>query len=230
MTNKQRNKTGDKTQHLSPFLLVSVSVFCFLLSPFLLGVPLISLLFPSCWSLCPPCLPSFRLPVSMLVLSPFLLIIVFALSPLLSPFLLVMVSLVFILGPSCLPSVSFCLPSCPRSCSSLCLVSLFFRFVSLLVGHCVPCLYSWWSLCPSCVPSVSICLRSSLPLVDNVSKSGLGNASLLSHLFGVYGGVIYTNYQFNLTHIYIYDTYYLIYVYIYILSETNFGLSIYMHF
>ena len=47
--------------------------------------------------------------------------------------------------------------------------------VSLLVGHCV-------RLVSLLFPFVSL-------LVD-VSKSGLGNASLLSRLFGLYGGVI----------------------------------------
>ena len=61
----------------SPFLLVTVSVLSF--SP--------SSCFPSCWSLCPPCLPSASL------------------SPVVSPFLLVIVSVLS-------PFYFFCLPSC----------------------------------------------------------------------------------------------------------------------
>ena len=84
--------------------------------------------------------------------------------PVLSPFVSGLVSL---LGGHC-----------------VCLVSLLFPVVSLLVsvlvGHCVrlvSLLFSFFSLLVS--------------LLVDVSKSGLGNASLLSHLFGVYGGVIF---------------------------------------
>ena len=88
----------------------------------------------SCWSLCPPCPP-------LLPLSPFL-----------SPFLLVTVSALSPLRASCLPSVSFCLPSCWPLCPS-CLPS---------VSFCSPsCLPSCWPL--SCLPSVSFCLPSCLP-------------------------------------------------------------------
>ena len=97
---------------LSPFLLVTVSAFS-LLSPFVSG--LVSLLVGHCVRLVPLLLP---------------------LSPLLSPFLLVTVSALSPLCASCLPSVSFCLPSCLPSC---------------------------WPLCPCCLPSVSFCLPSCLP-------------------------------------------------------------------
>ena len=84
------------------------------------------------------------------------------LSPFLSLFLLVTVS---------------ALSPCVR------LVSLLFPFVSLLVcllvGHCV-------RLVSLLFPFVSLLVS----LLVDVSKCGLGNASLLSHLFGVYGGVI----------------------------------------
>ena len=63
------------------------------------------------------------------------------------------------------------------------LVSLLFPFVSLLVSilvcHCV-------RLVSLLFPFVSLLVS----LLVDVSKRGLGNASLLSHLFGVYGGVI----------------------------------------
>ena len=79
-----------------------------------------------------------------------------------------------------------------------------YLLVSLLVGH----------LCPSCLHSVSFWLPSffspfllviasalsfflSPYVTSHVSKNGLGNASLLSHLFGVYGGVIL---MFNSVH------------------------------
>ena len=118
-------------------------------------------------------------------LSPFLLVTMSAFS-LLSPFVSGLVSL---LVGHCVRFVPFCylgLPSCLPSCWSPCppcrhcmrLVSLLFPFVSLLVsllvGHCV-------RLVSLLFPFVSL-------LVD-VSKCGR-NASLLSHLFGVYGGVI----------------------------------------
>ena len=89
------------------------------------------------------------------------------------------------------PFCYLCLPSCLPSCWSLCppcrhcvrLVSLLFPFVSLLVsllvGHCV-------RVVSLLFPFVSLLVS----LLVDVSKCGLGNASLLSHLFGVYGGVI----------------------------------------
>ena len=148
---------------LFPFLLVTVSAlspFCFLLlvavsalSPFCLlsclpscwslcppCLPSVSFClpscFPSCWSSCPPCLPSCLRLLSLLspvvsVLPPFLWVTVSALSPfcfLLSPFLSLLVG------------------DCVR------LVSLLSPFVSgllcLLVGHCVRlvCLLSLVSL------------------------------------------------------------------------------------
>ena len=169
-----------------------------------------------CWSLCPPCLPS-CLPLSP-VLSSFLLVTVSVLSPfffasflspvlvghcvrlvsLLSPFVSGLVS---VLVGHCLRLVSLLFPffpSCSASCWSLgslcpsCLPS-----VSLFLRSCLP---SQWSLCPFCLPlfpfvsllvSVLVCHSVRLvSLLDDVSKSGLGNASLLSNLFGVYGGVI----------------------------------------
>ena len=109
---------------------------------------------PSCWSLCPPCFPSAFLWRSCLpscfplsrVLSPFLLVIVSVLSPfcfLFSPFLF----------PFLLVIVSVLSPFFPFVCL---LVSLHcVRLVSLLASLCVQsCLTSCWSLCPSCLASV----------------------------------------------------------------------------
>ena len=71
-----------------------------------------------------------------------------------------------ILCPSCLPSVSFCLPSC-RSLCPPCLPSVFFCFRSCLpscwllcVSFCLPsCLPSCWSLCPSRLPTCLPCFK-----------------------------------------------------------------------
>ena len=160
--------------HLSPGLSLLVSgVRPFPLSPFILSLSpvlylcpscLPSVIFclpfclpsflPSCWSSCPPCLPS--CPSLFPVLSPFSVVTASCLSAfcyLLSPFLLVIVSglvpnCCWSLCPSCLPSVSFCLPSCPLVGHCVRLVS---RLVSLCLRSCPP---SCWSLCPSCLPSV----------------------------------------------------------------------------
>ena len=79
------------------------------------------------------------------------------------------------------------------------LVSLLFPFVFLLVGHCVRLVSLLFPFVPLLVSLlVGHCLVSLLfpfvsllvSLLVDVSKCGLGNASLLSHLFGVYGGVI----------------------------------------
>ena len=82
------------------------------------------------------------------------------------------------------------------------LVSLLFHFVSILVGHCVGLVSLLFPVVSRIVPLlVGHCVRvvSLLPpfvsglvsLLVDVSKSGLGNASLLSHLFGVYSGVMF---------------------------------------
>ena len=154
---------------------------------------------PSCWSQCPSYLlvSSLVLPssCSVLPLSPFLLVIAlssFSLlaslfvghwSPVLSPFLLVTVSVSF-----CLPS---CLPLSPVLSPFLfVIVSVLSPLFFLVSPFLIPFLLIIVSvLFPFCLPS---CLRSLLVffLVD-VSKSWLGNVSLLSQLFGVYGGVIF---------------------------------------
>ena len=114
------------------------------------------------------------------------------------------------LRPSCLLCVCFCLPSCWSlrppclpSCLPLSAVSSPFLLVTVsvlspfcfLLSSSLFC--SRWSLCPSCLPSVSFCLPSCwslcppcLPSCLPCLKDGLGNDSLLSHLFGVCGGVI----------------------------------------
>ena len=93
---------------------------------------------PSCWSLCPPFLPS----VSFVFGLVSLLFFIISLSPVLSPFSLCLQSCLtscWSLCPSCLPSVPFLSPFLLVIVSAL---SLFlFPFVSLLVfllvGHCV---------------------------------------------------------------------------------------------
>ena len=87
------------------------------------------------------------------------------------------------------------------------LVPLLFLFVSLLVsllvGHCVRLVSLLFLFVSVRFVSVLVCYFVSLlvsvlvcycvrlvSLLVDVSKSGLGNASLLSNLFGVYGGVI----------------------------------------
>ena len=132
---------------LSPFVSLLVGHCVRLVSRFFpfVSIRLVSLLYPfvsglffllltsasfcfrSCWSLCLPCLPSVSLCFSCwsvlrpfcFLLSPFLLVIVSALSSFLFPFLVTA-------SACCLPSVSFCFPSC----WSLCPFCLF-----LLVSH-----------------------------------------------------------------------------------------------
>ena len=110
---------------------------------------------PSCWSLCPFCL--FISGLVSLLLGHCVRLgsrLVFPLSPVLSPFLLVIVS---IFSP-------FCFLLSPFLSSLLVIVSVLSPFCFLLSPF--------------------------LSLLVDVLKSGLGNASLLSHLFGVYGCVI----------------------------------------
>ena len=200
---------------LSPFLWVIVSAlspFCFLLSPVSLFVShyvrlvsflspfvsgLVSLLVRHCVRLVVLLFPFVSLLVSLLVdhcvslvslLFPFCLPSCLPSCWSLCPSCVSSVSFSLPSCPpcswslcaSCLPSVSFSLPSCPPCCWSLCLVSLLFPFVSLLVsllvGHCVRLVFPFVSLLAS--------------LLVEVSKCGLGTASLLFHLFGVYGGVL----------------------------------------
>ena len=91
----------------------------------------------------------------------------------------------------CLPGLSLLVSALFR------LVSLLSPFVSglvsLKVDHCV-------RLLSLLFPFVSLLVS----LLVDVSKGGLGNASLLSHLFGVYGGVIvfYYTILFNTIHVY----------------------------
>ena len=187
------------SRFLSPFLLVIVSA----LSPFLLVTPscLPSVSFcppsclpscwslcpsclPSCWSLCPSCLPSVSFsPPSCLslldghcvrlvsLLFPFSLLVslvvsvlssfCFLLSPFLFPFLLVIVR---VLSPFCVLLYPFL--------SSFLLVM--FQYIAIVT-----------------TTEFEKKLTSILCITFSMSqKYGLGNASLLSHLFGVYGGVM----------------------------------------
>ena len=97
--------------------------FCTSPNRLLLGaLKCVRLVFPSCLPSCPPFLLSVLSPFCLL-LSPFLLVTVSALSPfipslspVLSPFLWVTVSVLFPFFCFFLPSVSFCLPSCHPSC------------------------------------------------------------------------------------------------------------------
>ena len=156
------------------------------------------------------CLPGdfFRSPFLLVIVSAFLLVTVSVLSPfcfLLSPFLLVIVRLVSLLSRfvsgldsllvgHCVRLVSLLFPFSVSLLVDHCvrLVSLLFPFVSLLVsvlvGHCV-CLVSLFCFLLS--PFLLVIVRLVFLLVSHVSKNGLRNASLLSHLFGVYGGVIF---------------------------------------
>ena len=137
-------------------------------------------------------------------MSPFLVVIMSTLSPFCFPVYPVLSLFLLVVGPFGFPSVSCCLHFCWSWCPS-CLSSVSFLLPS--------CFSSCWSLCPPCFSSVSFrlcpfcllvflfvsllvsvlvcyCVRLVSLLVD-VSKSGLGNASLLSNLFGVYGGVMF---------------------------------------
>ena len=112
------------------------------------------------------------------VLSPFLWVIVsvlspfcFLLSPFLSPFLLIVVSVLspfcYLLSPFCLPLVGHCVRLVPS-------VSLCLRSCLSSVSFCLP---SCWSLCPPCLPSVSLCLRSCLPSCWTLCPSCLPSVS-----------------------------------------------------
>ena len=111
----------------------------------------------------------------------------FLLSPFLSLFLLIIVSVLspfcYLLSPFCfplvghcvrlVPSVSLCLRSCLPSCGSLCPPCL--PSVSL----CLPSCFSFcWSLCPPCLCLPS-CLPSLCPHVSLLSPFVSGLVSLL---------------------------------------------------
>ena len=78
------------------------------------------------------------------------------------------------------PQTGYCQSSqCFQRVSVLCGTASLCLPCSLLSLFCFPsCFPFCWSLCPPYLPSCLPCF-----------KNGLGNASLLSHLFGVYGGV-----------------------------------------
>ena len=140
MTNKQKNKTGDKRNTCLPS--------CWSVCPSCL---------PSCWSLCSSCLPSCwsLCPLSLFLvhlvslLFPFVSLLVSVLvchcvlSPfsfVLSPFLLAIVSLVFILGGHCVR-----------------LVSLQFQFVSQVCRcWCPPLSASHVAFLFICLPDLSL--------------------------------------------------------------------------
>ena len=113
---------------LSPFCLPCLrSPFCPVLSPFLLVI-VVSFCLPSCWSLCPLCLPSFSFclpacPPSCWLLCRPCLPSCLPLSLVLSPFFIITVS-IFV------PSVSFCFLCCGTACP---FVSLLVRLPSRLV-------------------------------------------------------------------------------------------------
>ena len=157
MTNKKGDKTGDKGRQKGHKGDTSWLVIVSALSPFCL-LCLRSCL-PSCWSLCPPCLPS----VSFCRPSWLLAILDICL-----PALSCCVRLGLAIPYICLPALGCCvrLPCSPLHVSPFC-----FLLVSLLVGHsvrlvsllsffvsglvslplCPPCLLS--VLSPFCLPS-----------------------------------------------------------------------------
>ena len=154
---------------LSPFLLVTVSALSPVLSPFLLVICFL-------WS-----------PASVRLVSlclPFLLVTVSAWSPFCPPSSPFLSAFLLVTAPALSP---FCLRSCLPSSWLLCPSCLLFPFVSLLVGPCV--LVVVCVLSPFCF-LLSPFLSLFFLLVSHVSKNGLENASLLSPLFGVYGGAI----------------------------------------
>ena len=122
------------------------------------------------------------------VLSPFC----FLLYPFLSLFLLVNVFVLslfcFLLFPFCFLLFPFCFLLSPFC---FLLSPFLLAIVSVLSPFC-------FLLSPFLSPFLLVIVLHVFLLISHVSKKGLGNASLLSHRFGAYGGVILTFDEFVL--------------------------------